>query len=99
MSNWKNEVIDLGEIIEGGTYNIEFISLKDLNVKSVTAGCGCTIPKWNKEKKTVTARYSPGVVPHHLRKSGSMESTKYITVELADGTKEKLTFKSKIVVK
>lgn len=99
MSNWINKIIDLGEVLEGETHEAVFKSAKKLDVKKVIPSCGCTSAVWNKENKTITAKFKADRVPQHLRASGKMETSKSIRVNYSDGSSEMLKFKTIIKVK
>lgn len=94
--NWKTTRIDLGTLKVKQTTDVIYNYIgNDSNLPiSFQAGCGCSIPKWNIEDKTLTVVYTPNPIPAHLvlQQKTSYHSEKYILVNYRDGNVEKLIF-------
>ena len=90
--NWQQKTLRLGTIKSGVKQTINFYSNEELDIVNIVASCGCTTPKYIKEKKRLEVIYNPGSIPIHLRTTGRFTTTKTITVHYIDGTKDVLSF-------
>lgn len=96
--SWKNKVQNLGELKVGRKKKIIFKRTStELNIKSITSSCGCSKPFYDEINKQIIVTYTPKKIPHHLKSQGYYNSVKHITVFYEDGTKDVLTFQSKII--
>ena len=84
---WKEQKIDLGNILSGKAATATFQYLGDKKIQNATASCGCTIPELNKEKATIKAAYTPKATKMSER---SRKDTKRITVRFDDGSEDVL---------
>lgn len=82
---WKEQKIDLGNILAGVTSTATFQYLGEKKIKNATASCGCTIPELNRETAVVKAAYTPKAIKMDQR---SRLDTKRITVLFEDGTED-----------
>lgn len=96
MSKWKNKSVNLGEISANVKITIIFEAKEKLDIQRITSSCGCSVPKYDKEKNVIVVSYTPSSVPYHLKSRGDYHTTKNITVYYNDGTKDVLYFKAKI---
>lgn len=99
MSNWQQNSIDLGTLRVGQVTKVTFIYLGDKVITSVKATCGCSVPIYNLEEKSLVVIYTPNPIPPHLifQNKHSYHSDKFIMVTYQDGQIEKLTFTATIV--
>lgn len=98
--NWEEQEIDLGstkgEKLTGVFTREEFSTIE---IESISASCGCSVPVYDYVEDTITVTYTPGKVPHHLKEQGFYTTIQYITVLYADGKKDVLSIKAKILDK
>lgn len=89
--NWKTKHINLGVIKAHLKKEIIFVPEGNINdIVSMTSSCGCSVPK--KIDGKVVVVYTPTSVPFHLQSKGEYKTTKNITVNYKDGTKDILSF-------
>lgn len=98
-SDWKSSFIDLGTIVQKNTVTVGFEALRDLEIESVQASCGCSKPLYDSKNRRVLVNYTPFEVPIHLRYQGYYNPTQTITVYYKDGTTDSLSFTAKVVIK
>ena len=77
---------------EGQSAKFTYTYTGDKQIKTATAGCGCTTAVAN--GNTITAILKPQTVAVHLRPQGKQEFSKTVTVLFTDGEKDILTFKA-----
>ena len=92
---WESKSIDIGVTKEKSKKEIEFTYNGELpKIKEIYSSCGCSSPKLIGNKIVVT--YSSGTIPVHLLED-FYHTTKTVTVYYQDGTKEFLSFSTKVV--
>ena len=93
-SNWKEIVIDKGEVSENKKFYIIFEGLPNMKtVKEVRKSCRCIKAEYNEKYKDLHVKISVGEIPYHLKEQGFQEVIKFITVIYDDGTNEVLKIK------
>jgi len=70
---------------------------KDFIVEEIRTSCGCTTPRFDKEVGILTATYTAGKIPKHLKEKGMYVTTKRITVDTNYGDSI-LTFKATVIL-
>jgi len=92
---------ELGTVKVGSKNVVEFLwdqeVPKDFTVKEIRTSCGCTTPRFDKETGTLTATYTAGKIPKHLKEKGMYVTTKRITVDTNYGDSI-LTFKATVIL-
>lgn len=97
MSNWRSKHIELGEIpIKKQTIIFQAIGTLP-RIIDLSSSCGCSKPKFKREKNQIVVTYTPTSIPRHLISQGWYETTKRITVRYADGTQDVLLFSAKVI--
>lgn len=90
MNYWKEMKINFGSIKRNTSKKIIFEALPDIpEIKGITASCGCTTFKYNKEDGTLKIIYKAKDIPVHI--TGNQSVIKYIHVTYEDGTQDTLT--------
>lgn len=75
----------LGTFKQNSTFTLTFQATDDIpEIKDFKAQCGCTELKYNPKRKTLTVKYSSGILPKHLPMIQRV--VKLITVFYEDGT-------------
>jgi hypothetical protein len=95
---WENQTIELGSILENSTHDFRFIYNGDLEIKEMTASCGCTKPVHKPEEKAIEVTFKAGKVPKHLRYKGMYVVNKQVKVFTPQG-KHILEVKATITMK
>jgi len=95
--SWINKYIETKDLKVGVKSTIVFKTTTELpQIKTLSSSCGCSVPTYSKEKRELSVEYTPKVIPQHLKSQGWYRSTKSITVTYTNGTKDVLSFTSKI---
>lgn len=95
--SWINKDIETEDLKVGIKKEIVFKTTTELpQIKTLSSSCGCSVPTYSKEKRELKVVFTPKAVPQHLKTQGWYSSRKTITVGYVDGTKDVLSFKSKI---
>lgn len=92
--NWESKVKKLGTVRPHSKQKVVFKTTKELDISTVTTGCGCTVPTFTPNDVTVV--YTPASIPVHLRHLQEQNVTKRVTVHYKDGTNEVLSIKATI---
>jgi|GEM_PF-2762993 len=96
--SWINKDIETEDLKVGVKTTITFKTTTELpQIKTLSSSCGCSVPTYSKEKRELSVAFTPKAVPQHLKTQGWYNSRKSISVGYMDGTKDVLTFKSKII--
>ena len=82
--DWKNQIIDLGQIVKGKSYYATFFYTGDKKIKDVSVSCGCTTPSITPDAVTLKLSYS--IFSGPLAK----KINKFATVHFEDGSTEML---------
>ena len=94
MENWKEITKDLGNIVGGKEYYLEFEYIGNpKQVRRIKKDCGCTIPVFEDNKLKVT--YKPYSLPKQ-HKFDSYKAKKTIQIIWKDSTVDKLTIKANV---
>ena len=66
--NWKETIIDIGEIKEGATtvVNFEFTGECIPEEVKVKKSCGCISARWDKNFKKLSVSYAAGKIPRQV---------------------------------
>lgn len=91
-NTWKTKEKDLGIVIPGTQYKVEFTYLGDKDIQMVITQCGCTQATIQGNK--VSTVYTPKPKPAHI--TGPKQESKSVTVKFKDGTSEKVYLKGVI---
>lgn len=100
---WELKTIDLGTIKQKVKQEVIF-KVKEgealKKISSLNSSCGCSKPKWNKDKRQIEVAYTPGSVPKHLLNQGneSYKSSKVIYVMYEDKTNDVLNFTAIVTI-
>lgn len=100
--NWKEEIINLGEVIEGDSVKVRFVATRKLKIDEVLTSCGCSTPKYDKKMaEDLVVVFKADSIPRHLESLGYYTTTKNITVFYRDKDmgEDHLKFKAKIIKK
>lgn len=97
MNNWKTRSKHLGEIKANVKVQVFFHYLGDKEVANITASCGCTKPKYLKDKKQVKVDFTPDSIPMHLQSQGKYSAWKSLTVYFTDDTYDVLNIEATII--
>lgn len=94
MSKWKENTIDLGEVVEGTTIEFFFESFEDIfdKIQSYTNYCSACIEVKSYQDNKLHISFYVDRIPFHLNIE-RQEVTKSVTVVYVDGTCEDLVFK------
>lgn len=93
MSYWKNQTVELGVIKHGSPKKITFNALSTIpEIERIEPFCGCTSPKYDKDKKVLTVVYSNGSIPSQVQ--GLQSIIKKIQIFYKNGKSEILTIKA-----
>ena len=97
--NWIQDSIKIGLSKVGIRRIIKFQAVGTLpEIRKIASSCGCSQPTYISESNSIEVAYKPNPIPKHLRgKQSFYNSTKTITVYYVDGTKDVLTFSSKVI--
>ena len=94
--NWKQRIINLGEIKAGKKITVTFVADQDLiDVDNMISSCGCSSPRIDKNK--IVVQYTPGAVPRHLQNVGFYTSENKVTITYKDRSQDILRFKAKVI--
>ena len=94
--NWKQRIINLGEVKVNKKITVTFEADQDLlNVDNIQSSCGCSSPRINKNK--VFVNYTPGSIPRHLQNVGFYMFENKITITYKDRSQDILRFKAKVI--
>ena len=95
--NWSSKHINLGSIKQSKKVFVLFLNQgENKEITSLTSSCGCSSPTYNKESKVLQVAFTPPKIPYHLRSKGFYKSTKFIYIEYADKTTERLSFSATV---
>lgn len=99
LISFVNKINDLGSINEGekviGWYDYKNEGTAPLIIHSIKAGCGCTVPKWNKEPLPSGEKATIKVVFDSAGKHGVQDISIYVRSN-AENSREELRLQAKV---
>lgn len=98
--NWKEGVLNLGEVRENSSQRFSFEAVGDFKIKSIRPGCGgCTkVDPYNAETGFLTGKLKVPTIPVHLRMSpGTQQISKAIFITYQSGESETLFLIAKVI--
>jgi hypothetical protein len=96
---WDKTEINIGNILEGSTPEVEFRYKGDLAINDIVVSCGCLTPVFDKETGILKVKFKSGKVPVHLRYKGEMVVNKTVNIYGKKIPKTTLTISATVQMK
>ena len=91
MNNWKNYTINIGYVKQNTSVNIEFESIRPLDIQHISPGCPSCTKFIDYRDNILTFRYTAPSFPRHLD-SKEVIINKSATIYYTNGTQDELKF-------